>query len=724
MNGRPTDLAAFFEPESVAIVGASRDPSKVGGSVVANLRAAGFEGRVLPVNPRTDVVQGLPTAASLLAIDGPVDLVVIATPAPAVLPTLKECVAKGVGGAVVISAGFREAGPDGQARETELRTWLATQPIRVLGPNCLGWIRPARRLNASFAPGMPLPGGIAFVSHSGALATAILDWARERRLGFSLFATLGNQADLTESDVLEAVAHDPETRVAAVYLEGLADGRRFFDVLRRAVARKPVVVLKAGRSAEGARAVSSHTGALAGSDVAFEAAVRQAGAVRARSVEELFDVTRSLACQPAPRGRRVLVVTNGGGLGVVATDAARDAGLDVAPLDAPVQAKLREVLPGTASLGNPVDLVGDADAARYGNALHAVGPDANVDATLVIVTAQAATDAAGIARAVLGATRGWSRPVVAALVGGGRVAPGARILEEAGVPCFAFPEPAVSALAGMALSAERARARPDEPGPSAPPPAALAAIEGLRTASADRLGLAELAALLTAYDIPILMPRLARSPEEAAAIARQLGCPVALKIASSDISHKTDVGGVTLGLTSADAVARAAALMLARVRARRPDAAIRGIVVQPMAPPGRELLLGVVRDPQFGPLAMVGLGGIYVEVLRDTATRLAPVSPAEALRMLDELKTAALLRGVRGEPPADRTAVAAAVSRLSHLAADCPDLAEVEVNPLVATSAGVVAVDARATLARPPRTSGPGATVPGSGTDGSFTAGR
>jgi acyl-CoA synthetase (NDP forming) len=321
----------------------------------------------LPVNPGADVVQGLPATASLLAIDGSVDLAVIAVPAPAVLPALKECVTKRVGGAVVISAGFREAGAAGQAREAELRAWLADQPIRVLGPNCLGWIRPARRLNVSFAPGMPLAGGIGFVSHSGALATAILDWARDRRLGFSLFATLGNQADLTESDVLEAVAQDPETRVIAVYLEGLADGRRFFEVLRRAVARKPVVVLKAGRSAEGARAVSSHTGALAGSDLALEAAVRQAGAVRARSVEELFDLARSLASQPVPRGRRLLIVTNGGGLGVVATDAARDAGLEVAPLDAPVQARLQGVLPGTASLGNPVDLVGDADAARYAN---------------------------------------------------------------------------------------------------------------------------------------------------------------------------------------------------------------------------------------------------------------------------------------------------------------------------------------------------------------------
>jgi acetyltransferase len=715
MNGG--GLTPFFEPRSVAVIGASRDPSKVGGSVVANLRAAGFEGRIVLVNPRADVVQGLPATPSLLSVDGPVDLAVIAVAAPAVLPALKECVAKGVGGAVVISAGFREAGEAGRAREAELRAWLGTQSIRVLGPNCLGWIRPSRRLNATFAPGMPLAGGIAFLSHSGALATAILDWARDRRLGFSLFASFGNQADLTESDILEAVADDPETRVIVAYLEGLADGRRFFEALRAATARKPVVVLKAGRSPEGGRAVSSHTGALAGSDAAFEAAVRQTGAVRARTVEELFDLARCLASQPLPRGRRLLVVTNGGGLGVIATDAALDAGLEVAALDAPVQARLRAVLPPTASLGNPVDLVGDADPARYANALNAIGPEAGIDAALVIMTVQAATDAVGVARAILGATRGWSRPVVAALVGGDRVAPGIRVLEEAGLPCYAFPEPAVTTIAGIALLAERARSELSAPLRSIPPPGSRAAIDRLRGASAERLGLLELMPLLAAYSIPTLAPHLAGTPAEAAIIAGELRCPVALKIASPDISHKTDVGGVSLGLTSPAEVGRAAAAMLARVREHRPDAAIQGFTVQPMAPPGKELLLGAVRDPQFGPLVMVGFGGIYVEILRDTAMRLAPVSSAEALRMLDELKTIALLRGVRGEPPVDFPALAETISRFGQLAVDCPDLTEMELNPLVASPTGVVAVDARATLARPVAASVPADTMPRSGAD-------
>jgi len=701
VRGHPDALTSFFAPQGVAVVGASRDPAKVGGSVLANLRGAGFEGRVWPVNPRADTVQGLPATPSLLAISGPVDLAVIAVPAPAVLPALKECVAKGIRGAIVLSAGFREAGEPGQAREVELRTWLREQPIRILGPNCLGWIRPSRRLNATFAPGMPPAGGIAFLSHSGALATAILDWARARRLGFSFFATLGNQADLTESDVLEAAVDDPETQVIVAYLEGLADGRRFFDALRATTARKPVILLKAGRSPEGGRAVSSHTGALAGSDVAFDAAVRQAGAVRARSVEELFDLARSIASQRLPRGRNLLVVTNGGGLGVIATDAARDAGLEVTALDAPVQARLRAALPSTASVANPVDLVGDADAARYTNALNAIGPDAKPDAVLVIMTVQATTDAVGIARAILGAIRGWSRPVVAAMVGGDRVAPGIRILEEAGVPCFSFPEPAVTALAGMALVAERLRSHISESRPRTIPAGARPAVEQLRAAGQPILGLLELLPLLDAYEIPVLKPQLVASAEEAAAIATQLNCPVALKIVSPDISHKTDVGGVSLGVTSPTEVARLARDMLTGVRQRRPDATIQGVMVQPMAPAGKELLLGILRDAQFGPLVVVGFGGIYVEVLRDTTARLAPLSPPEAARMLNELRMAPLLRGVRGEPAVDQTALAATIARFSQLAADCPELVELELNPLVAHATGVVTVDARATLVSP-----------------------
>jgi acetyltransferase len=693
-------LDPLLAPQTVAVIGASRNPLKVGGSVMANLRAGRFCGRIVPVNARADSVQGFSAVKSVLDIEGPVDLAVVAIPAEGVLPALRECVAKGVKAAVVISAGFRETGRDGARREARLREWLRDQPLRVLGPNCLGWIRPASQLNVTFAPGMPERGGIAFVSHSGALAVAILDWARDRRVGFSLFASLGNQADLCESDVLEAMADDTETKVIACYLEGVADGRRFLEALRRAAAAKPVVLLKAGRSAEGARAVSSHTGALAGSDRAFDAAVQETGAVRVETVEELFDLSRGLATQPLPRGRRLAVVTNGGGLGIVSTDAARASGLVMATLPDTVARALAEGLPANAGLGNPIDLIGDADASRYGHALQALGP-ASADLMLVLLSPQATTDAASVARTVVASTRHWPVPVVASLVGGARVIPGVRALEEAGIPCFEFPERAVKALAGMAHLAEhRHRERPIEQRIAAINAAVAETWRSTMTGVTSRwLGLADLAPLLTGYGVPVGPIGRARSPEEAITVAERIGFPVALKVLSAQISHKSDVGGVALSLRDPAAVQRAARTILERAAAARPDAILDGVLVQAMAPAGKELLLGGRRDTQFGPLVMVGWGGIYVEILADTSARLAPVSPDEARAMLSELRLGPLLHGVRGEAPVDVTSLATTISRFSRLLVDVPELEEIEVNPLVVGPGCVLAVDARARLA-------------------------
>lgn len=694
----PARLASFYEPRSIAVIGASRDPRSVGGCVLANLVAGGFAGRIIPVNRNADRVQGLPAVASVLDIAEAVDLAVITVPASQVLDVLAACEAKGVGGAVVISAGFREIGEGGTERERTLREWVRGRGVRVIGPNCLGWIRPACRLNATFAPGMPARGNIAFISHSGALAVGILDWSRERSMGFSLFASLGNQCDVSESDVLAATVDDPETRVIAAYLEGVADGRRFAEALGELAGRKPVVILKVGRSPEAARAVVSHTGAMAGSDLAFEAAVRQAGALRVRSIEELFDQARALASQPIPAGRRVMVLTNGGGLGVVATDAARDAGLHVVPTPEAVREPLRAVLPPTASLGNPIDLVGDADAARFAAALGVLARHPAFDALLVLLTAQAATDSAEVARAVLAGTRAWAVPVVAALVGGPRLVAGARLLEAGGVPCYAFPETAVAALAGMARLGEhriRQQAGAQAEAPGAPPWVRLAA------GGSTRLGMAELRGLLKAYEIPAVACEIVTTPQQAAEAAQRLGFPVALKVVSPDIVHKTDVGGVRLGLASAGEVAGAMFSMFTRLHAEHPDAVLSGVLVQKMAERGTELILGAVRDPQFGPVVVVGMGGIYTEVFRDIAARLAPVTAEEARAMLEELRVAPLLRGVRGQRPVDLRAVASLVSRFSRLAVDRTDLVEVEINPLVVGPAGGLAVDARATLCPP-----------------------
>jgi acetyl coenzyme A synthetase (ADP forming)-like protein len=691
MRNRP-GLEPLFDARAVAVVGASADPSKVGGSVLANLRAAGYEGRLVPVNAARSSVQGLPAARSLLDVDGPIDVAVVAVPAPAVLPVLKQCVTKGIPSAVVISAGFQESGADGRAREAELRGWLADQPLRVIGPNCLGWIRPSRRLNLTFAAGTPAPGALGFFSHSGALGTAILDWSREHSLGFSVFASLGNQADVNETDLITALADDPETRVILGYIEGVVDGRAFFTALRAAAARKPCVLMKAGRSAAGAKAVSSHTGALAGSDRAFDAAVRQAGALRVTVLEELFDVARVLVTGRTPPGRRVVMVTNGGGLGILATDAAADAGLTITPPASTIQAALRGVLPPHASVGNPIDLIGDATPSRYGAALEALA--AETDSLIVMVAPQAATDSAGVARSILAATRGRQAPVLAVLAGGARVRPGIAALEDGGVPCYPFPERAVRALSQAVVLAQRRR------GPvGGPPPAPVdnAALTAARAAAgaAGRLGILEAAPLLEAYGIAVVPARRARTPAEAADIARTLGGSVALKILSPDITHKSDVGGVVLDVPAAQ-VAAVAAELLARVGRANPAARLDGILVQPMVTSvGVELLLGMVRDQQFGPLVMVGFGGIFVEILGDVATRLAPIDRTEARAMLEELRMAPALHGARGRAAVDLERLADVVTRFSALVADVPELVELEINPLLADASGSRALDVR-----------------------------
>jgi acetate---CoA ligase (ADP-forming) len=691
-------LGPFFDAQAVAVIGASADPSKVGGSVLANLKAAGFPGRLLAVNTSRSIVQGLPAVPSILDAREPIDLAVLAVPAPAVLPTLKQCVTAGVPAAVVISAGFREAGEAGRALENELRAWLRDAPLRLIGPNCLGWIRPGRRLNLTFAPGMPAAGPLGFFSHSGALTTAILDWSREHHLGFSLLASLGNQADVDESAILAALATDPDTQVILGYLEGVADGRAFFTALRDAAARKPCVLMKAGRSAEGARAVSSHTGALAGSDRAFDAAVRQAGALRVSTLEELFDVARVLVTGRTPTNRRVIVVTNGGGLGIVATDAARDAGLDVAPLPAADQARLTAMLPAHAATANPVDLIGDATPSRYADALHGLaGSSASL---LVMLAPQAATDAAGVARAVLGATRDWPAPVLGVFAGGARVRPGIAALEDGGVPCYSFPERAVRALACTVTLAERRRASMTRAVPTPRLDASRLASAASGLPAGQMFGLLEGAPVLTAAGIDIVPARLARSASEAANVARILGCPAAVKIVSPDITHKSDVGGVVLGLATPEAVAAATEAMLMRIGRTFPRARLHGVLVQAMTQAdGVELLLGVVRDPQFGPLVVVGFGGIFVEVLGDTTMRLAPVDEVEARTMLAELRMAPALGGIRGRPAIDINALAGTISRFSELVVRIPELAELEINPLVATSTGARALDVRGRIA-------------------------
>ncbi len=694
-------LEAFFRPSSVAVIGASRDPDKLGYAVLANLVEGGFAGALYPVNPKADEILGLKAYPSVLDIPAAVDLAVIVIPYPFVPAVLEECGRKGIPAAVVISAGFREAGKEGLERERELIEIARRYGIRVIGPNCLGVIDTRTPLNATFAAGMPPGGPIAFMSQSGALGTAVLDMALAGRIGFSRFVSLGNKADVNEVDLLRAWGDDPESRVILIYVEGLPDGQEFMEVARSVTRRKPVVAVKSGVTQAGSRAVSSHTGSLAGSEAAYRAAFRQAGVTRAESMQQLFDYARAFACQPLPPGRRMAIVTNAGGPGILATDALEHAGLELARLQPQTIEALLADLPSAASAANPVDVLGDALADRYAHALELVLADPGVDGVIVIVTPQAMTQIEETAHVVGRAAQGADRPVLGCFMGEARIEAGVRLLRQYGVPNYPFPEQAAETLAAM-VAYRQERERPIYEPTRYPVDAAAvqALFEQARREGRVSLGEADARTILQAYGFPVPPSRLAATPEEAIEAADEMGYPVALKIASPDILHKTDVGGVRLNLGSPVDVRDAFDLIVYRAARYVPGARIWGCMVQKMVPPGREILIGVSRDPQFGPLVAFGLGGIYVEALKDVVFRVAPFSRQEAEEMIREIRSYPLLEGVRGEPSADHAAMADALCRVSQLVTDFPEIVELDINPLMVfeEGRGAMALDMRLVL--------------------------
>lgn len=693
-------LKQLFAPRSVAVIGASRDPDKVGYRVVENLIKGGFEGPIYPVNPAATEVLGLRVYPSLPDVGAPVDLAVVVLPAPRVLPTLETCAAQGVGASVVISAGFKEVGGEGAELEAVLRKRVRELGIRVLGPNCLGLIVTEAKLNATFAKGMPPAGGIAFVSQSGALCTAALDWAVGLGIGFSALVSLGNKADLSEAEIIETLADDPTTRVIVAYLEAVEDGQRFLEVAEAASRKKPVVVFKAGTTEGGARAASSHTGALAGSDRAYEAAFKQAGLIRARSLRELFDLARVFDSLPLPGGNRIAIVTNAGGPGIIAADACEGAALRLVALSERTLAALKRVLPSSASLHNPIDVIGDATADRYQAALEAVAADPGVDSILALATPQAMTDMEKFAQAVVEVGKGASKPILAAFMAEASLREANKVLLCGGIPDFPFPDEAVKALEAMV----RYQAGRDR----VPLPARLpvdltrigALLRGALARGATTLGESGARDVIAAYGFRGPKTLRAGGTSEAAEAAERIGFPVVLKIVAPEILHKSDVGGVRLGLTSQDAVRDAYAQMVARVATAVPQARIEGVLVQEQVTEGREVILGMARDPQFGPLLMFGLGGIYVEALKDVTFRIAPLTRADAETMVREIRAFPILQGVRGQPPADLAALVEDILRLSQLVGDMPEIAEIDINPLLvrAEGRGTVALDARIRL--------------------------
>ena len=694
-------LDAFFAPQSVAVIGASRDPEKLGYAVLANLKEGGYSGRLYPVNPRAGEILGLKAYPSVLDVHGPIDLAVVVIPYPLVPAALEQCGQKEVQAVVVISAGFREAGREGLEREIELLETARRYGLRLIGPNCLGVIDTTTPLNATFAAGMPPAGPMAFMSQSGALGTAVLDMAMAGRIGFSKFASLGNKADVSEIDLLEAWGNDPDSRVILIYVEGLPDGQRFIEVARKVTRHKPVVAIKSGVTVSGSRAVSSHTGSLAGSEAAYKAAFRQAGVIRATSMEALFDYARAFAYQPPLKGERIGIVTNAGGPGILATDALEYAGLEIPRLSRETVESLEAYLPGAASAANPVDVLGDALADRYEHAVRLVLNDPNVDGLLVIVTPQAMTEIEKTAGVVGQMAQEADKPVLGCFMGEARIEAGIKVLRRYGVPNYPFPERAAAALAAMNVY-RREQERPIfEPELYTTRPAQVQELfDHVRAEGRVSIGDAEAREILEAYGFPIPTSRLAKTAEEAVEIAEEIGYPVVLKIASPDILHKTDIGGVKLNLRSPDDVRDAFELMAYRAERYVPGARLWGCLVQQMVSGGREVLLGMSRDPQFGPLVAFGLGGIYVEALKDVAFRVAPFSRQEAEEMIREIRSYPLLEGVRGEPPADHGAMVDALLRISQLATDFPEIMELDINPLVVfeEGRGAVAIDMRLVL--------------------------
>ncbi|MHB8731090.1 MAG: bifunctional acetate--CoA ligase family protein/GNAT family N-acetyltransferase [bacterium] len=700
-------LRAFFAPRAVAVIGASRRRGTIGGEVFHNLLRDGFEGPVYPVNPAAPVVQSVPAYRTVGEIPGPVDLAVVTVPAEHVCDVAAQCAQKSVRALVVISAGFGEGGAEGKARQAELVRICRTSGMRLVGPNCMGLLNTdaAVRLNATFAPQMPPAGRVAFSTQSGALGLAIIDYAASLGLGLSTFVSVGNKADISGNDLLNYWETDPGTDVILLYLESFGNPRRFARIARRVGRTKPIVAVKSGRSPAGTRAASSHTGALVASDVTVDALFRQAGVIRTDTLEELFDVASLLANQPAPAGNRVAVVTNGGGAGVLCADACEAQGLVLPAFGEETQSRLRALLPAEASVQNPVDMLAAAGADQYRQAVGLAAADPNVDAVVVIFVPPLVTEAGDVARALVDAAREIDRrkPVLTVFMSA-RGVPDALRAHDVRLPSYVFPEAAAIALARAARYGEW-RSRPPAPLPAFTDIRrrdAGAVIASALDRGAGWLSGTEIETLFRCYGLPLVSQRTAATPDEAAAAAAALmrdtgAAAVALKATGPRLLHKMDVGAVRLGLASPDAVRTAAGEIRRTVTAAGSEAT--GWLVQAMAAPGTEMIVGVVHDPRFGPVVACGAGGTLVEVLRDVAVRLTPLTERDAREMIAGLKIAPALAGVRGRPPADVRALTDILVRIGALVEDFPQIAELDCNPVIVHERGATIVDMRVRVA-------------------------
>ncbi|MCD6452119.1 MAG: acetate--CoA ligase family protein [Acidobacteria bacterium] len=696
-------LDYLFKPRSIAVIGASRNEKSVGYAILHNLIAGGFTGSIYPVNPKAEEVHGLPCYPSVLDIPGEVDLAFNVVPAKFVVPVTEECGRKGVKAMVVISAGFKETGPEGAKREEELVKMARKYGIRFVGPNCMGILNtsPEVKMNATFAKSYALRGEMALLSHSGALGIAILDFALDIKVGFSMFVSIGNMADLSNIDFLEYWAQDENTKVILLYLETFADARKFAEVAAKASQRKPIVVMKTGRTMEGARAAISHTGALASSDLAVDCLFDRAGVIRVDMVEEMFDLGKTLCKQPLPKGKRVGVISNGGGMGIIATDAVVRMGLSVPPFAEETQKRMKAALTRPeASVINPVDTIAQASYSEYYEVVKAALEDPGIDAVLVIFIPTMLTDPWEPAKAIVAAGKGAKKPILVSFVGLGAHHEGVPFLEKNGFPVYPFPEAAIKCLRWMYdYYLWRSRPRFEVKEFLVDKDKAREIIEKARAEEREKLSDLEGIELASSYGIPVARVRIAKDEDEAVAYAEEFGYPVVLKVHSPEIIHKSDVGGVIVGISS-DSEVREAFFTLKERAAKVAGAQFLGVVVQEMVSGGKETIIGVSSDPMVGHLMMFGLGGIYVEVMKDVSFKLHPISEFDAEEMIRRIKGYPLLEGVRGGMRADIEALKEALLRVSQLVSDFPEIAEVDLNPFLVLpeGKGARAVDVRISL--------------------------
>lgn len=684
-------LRNFFCPGSVVVIGASREEEKVGHIILDNIISSGYKGKLFPVNLKADEIHGIKCYPSVLNVPGDIDLAIIVIPAQFVLQVLEECSKKNTKWSIIISAGFKETGIEGAKRERQLIEKAKDYGIRILGPNCLGIIDTECPINATFSPNMPPIGKIGFISQSGALGTAILDWAKTNKIGFSKFVSLGNKADISENDLFDDWENEKDTEVITAYLEGVKYGREFIRISSKVSKKKPIIVIKSGNTDAGARAVSSHTGTLAGSAKAYEAAFKQAGIIRANTIRDLFNYAKAFSYQPLPKGKKVAIITNAGGPGIMATDECEKSDILLASLEKETIDGLKEFLPEAANFYNPIDILGDALADRYKKTLEVVIKDNNVNAIVMLLTPQAMTQPLKTARAIVEVMEnsGKSITVLTSFMGGSEVEKAVKFLAEKNIPNFDIPEEAIDTLKVMMEHTDW-KSRRSFPIEDFNVDKGRVKKIFYQCQSEGRLELWEMEAreILEAYDIRMPKAELACDIDEAKEIAGRIGYPLVLKIVSPNILHKTDVGGVKIGIDNEKELEENYNQILFSVSKYMPDANIRGILVQEFIKDKKETIIGMSEDPQFGPMIMFGLGGIYVEALKDVSFRIAPLSRQVAREMVEEIKTIKLLKGIRGEDPSDIDSIIEIILRVSQLVTDFPEIIEMDINPLFVKKQG------------------------------------